>query len=48
LGEVPEQHYDAWVMSVDLGQSMDFTAIAVIKHTRTPLEAWEVNEDVGR
>ena len=34
---IPEQPYQRFVMGVDLGQSQDNTAIAVIDHTRTPL-----------
>jgi hypothetical protein len=29
-----EQHYEQWVMGVDLGQRADFTAISAIQHTR--------------
>jgi hypothetical protein len=36
---------EAFVMGVDLGQSMDPTAIVVLHHTRTPLDTWAVNDE---
>ena len=44
---IPEQPYQRFVMGVDLGQSQDSTAIAVIDHTRTPLDDWDANETTG-
>jgi hypothetical protein len=34
---------ETFIMGVDLGQSQDPTAIVVLRHTRTPLETWTVN-----
>ena len=35
---------EAYICGVDLGQSMDPTAIIVLHATRTPLETWTTNE----
>ena len=35
---------EAFVMAVDLGQSQDPTAIAVMRHWQIPLETWRVDE----
>jgi hypothetical protein len=35
---------EAYVMGVDLGQSQDPTAIIVLRHARTPLTTWTVDE----
>ena len=40
----PAQFEEAYVMGVDLGQSQDPTAIAVMHHTKTPLDTWTVDE----
>jgi hypothetical protein len=32
---------DRWTVSVDLGKSVDSTALAVIRNTVTPIEKWE-------
>ena len=37
---------EAYVMGVDLGQSQDPTAIAVLHHQRTPLSTWTANKSV--
>jgi hypothetical protein len=39
-------HYESYVMGVDLGQSQDPTAIAVLRHARTPLTTWTANHKV--
>ena len=46
----PHEH---WVMGVDPGQSVDYTAISVLRHAITPLDpsldtSWDVNEDTCR
>ena len=35
---------EAFVMGVDLGQSQDPTAIAVMHYTKTPLDTWTVDK----
>lgn len=35
---------EAFIAGVDLGQSQDPTALVVLRHTRTPLETWTVND----
>jgi hypothetical protein len=35
---------EAFIMGVDLGQSQDPTALAVMRATRTPLQTWSVNQ----
>ena len=35
---------EAFIMAVDLGQSQDPTAIAVMRHHTMPLETWRVDE----
>ncbi len=35
---------ECYVLGVDLGQSQDPTALAVLHHTLTPTEEWDVNE----
>jgi hypothetical protein len=39
---------DRWVVSVDLGQSHDYTAIAAIHHTVTPLNKYDFIKGVHR
>jgi len=39
--------YDAWVVSVDLGQRNDYTAVAAMHHTRVPVDDWDFNENSG-
>jgi hypothetical protein len=40
----PVASYQKYAMGVDLGQSQDYTAIAVLDHSITPLDAWDVDE----
>jgi hypothetical protein len=35
---------EAFIMGVDLGQSQDPTALAVMRHHRRPLETWTVDQ----
>lgn len=40
-----EPAYEQWIEAVDLGQRQDYTAIAAIQHTRSPLpDDWVVDE----
>lgn len=42
---LPEEPMQRFVVGVDLGQSADYTAVAVIDHSRTPLpDDWHVDE----
>jgi hypothetical protein len=41
---LPAQAIDRFVVGVDLGQSVDSTAVSVIHHTRTPLQSWSITE----
>jgi hypothetical protein len=43
--EIPARAVDRWIMGVDLGQSNDPTAIAVMNHRVVPLDKWK--EDVN-
>ena len=44
----PAEQVDHYVVGLDLGASMDPTAIAVVRHQVEPLDAWTVNEKRGR
>jgi hypothetical protein len=39
-----EEPYSSWIVGVDLGQRVDYTAVSVIEHVRTPTDEWDVNE----
>ena len=40
-----EEPYSCWVVGVDLGKRIDYTAVSVIEHVRVPIpDEWEVNE----
>jgi hypothetical protein len=45
---VPATPYENWIMGGDPGQLVDYTAINIMHHTRTPLDDWDVREDIGR
>lgn len=40
--------YEAWYVGVDPGKIVDFTAIIVLKHSRTPLDGWKVKKEARR
>lgn len=41
--QIPARKVDAWVVGVDLGKSMDSTAIGIIHHTVKGTDKWDVN-----
>jgi hypothetical protein len=41
----PARKVDAWVVGVDLGKSIDSTAIAIIHHTIKGTDEWKVNHE---
>jgi hypothetical protein len=41
LRELPARAIDRWIVGVDLGQSTDPTAIAVMNHRVVPLDTWK-------
>jgi hypothetical protein len=41
--QIPVRNVDAWVVGVDLGKSVDSTAIAIIHHTIKGTDQWQVN-----
>jgi hypothetical protein len=43
-----EEPFQRFCIGVDLGQSQDYTAIAVLDHRREPLDEWDVDEARGR
>lgn len=45
---IPAKPEHRFVVGVDLGQSQDFTAIAVLHHTRVPLDTWNPDEATGK
>ena len=45
---IPAEPMQRYVMGVDLGQSLDYTAVSVIDHSVTPLDDWDVNEATGK
>ena len=34
----PAAPYESWTLAADIGQAVDYTAISVLQHTRTPIE----------
>src|SRR5512135_319855 len=45
---IPAEPMQRYVMGVDLGQSMDHTAVSLIDHSITPLDVWEVDEATAK
>lgn len=43
--QIPARKVDAWVVGVDLGKSIDSTAIGIIHHTIQGTDKWNVNHD---
>lgn len=39
-----EEPYSSWVVSVDLGKRIDYTAVSVFEHTREPIDEWVADE----
>jgi hypothetical protein len=39
---------DRWIVSVDLGQSHDYTAVAAIHHTVVPSKEWKFERSAHR
>ncbi|MGJ5177409.1 hypothetical protein ACQR16_06045 [Bradyrhizobium oligotrophicum] len=44
---IPARKVDAWVVGVDLGKSIDNTAIGIIHHTVKGTDDWVVNDAAG-
>jgi hypothetical protein len=43
-----EQHYEQWVVGIDLGQRVDHTVLCALRHTRIPvINKWDTNERTG-
>jgi hypothetical protein len=42
--QIPARAIDRWIVGVDLGQSADPTAVAVLHHRVVPLEEWVHND----
>src|SRR5512135_1022772 len=44
---IPAEFYESWTMALDIGQSADYTAVSVIRYTRTPRPDYQHNERAG-